>query len=338
MVDVFFDAAKLDAAASGFAGEGAQACREPSLPCLRRLRSQQHGRTADDVAAPVRDATDAEAAPAKADRRTRVAPQRAASSARDATRSDHSEVAKPDGDGVRPGKAPKPVRGAGVVGSTRAGTRPRPPPSGAVKPARAAQLAKPSRSAAGTADGSGAARRSATAREAVQTLLKSASQEALDAAVKLVGAPSPDVLDERMWGPPPSQEEVAAAVLANLRKQFKLRASLGEQSLSRTNAAGLLGTSEQAITNQLDKRRLVGFKQGREWRIPAWQFNADTDKGIVPGLVALAQAFPGGPVSLSAWAVRPTPDLGNRTPAAALASGAVDEVVSLAGRLTAAGW
>ncbi|RJK92510.1 DNA-binding protein [Vallicoccus soli] len=109
-------------------------------------------------------------------------------------------------------------------------------------------------------------------------------------------------------------------------------------SLTRSDAAALLGTSEQAVTDLLEARRLLGLKQGRRWLIPAWQLNAETERGVLPGLDRVAAHFPGGLVALSSWATTASPDLDGHTPAQALARGAVDRVVSVARSLSAAGW
>lgn len=108
--------------------------------------------------------------------------------------------------------------------------------------------------------------------------------------------------------------------------------------MTRAEAAELLGTSEQAVTDLLEARRLLGLKQGRRWLIPAWQLDAQTQRGILPGLDQVDAHFPGGLVALSAWATTVNPDLGGRSPAQALAEGAVDRVLLIVKRLNSAGW
>lgn len=169
-----------------------------------------------------------------------------------------------------------------------------------------------------------------------QILLDAGSAEA-DRVLEATDAPE-QTLDPALWGPAPRREDIATARMANLRKQFVARRALEEASVSRAEAAELLGTSDQAITTALEARRLLGFKRGRRWMIPAWQFDADAERGVLPGLNALADAFPGGVIALSAWATRPSPDLAGRPPRDVLARGRVESVVRVARTLTAAGW
>lgn len=148
----------------------------------------------------------------------------------------------------------------------------------------------------------------------------------------------PDQLDPLLWGPTPTSAQNAATALALLQRRFADRRALAERSLTRVEAAELLGLSTRAATRLLAGGHLVGFKAGRRWFIPAWQFAADQEHGYLPGLAQLARVFPGGPVSLSEWVSRPSPELGRRRPREVLAAGEVDAVVRVARELTAAGW
>jgi excisionase family DNA binding protein len=145
-------------------------------------------------------------------------------------------------------------------------------------------------------------------------------------------------LDPALWGRRPSESEAALAAVTNLRKQFDRRRELENASLSRAEAADLLGTSEQAVTDYLESGRLLGLRRGRRWLIPAWQFHADTERGVLPGLSQLGRVFPGGVVAMSLWVTRPSADLGDRTPRDVLARGDVEPVVRVARSLTSAGW
>ena len=111
-----------------------------------------------------------------------------------------------------------------------------------------------------------------------------------------------------------------------------------EASLTRTETAELLDISEQAVLDRLEAGDLIGLKKGREWRLPAWQFNPDAERGFVPGLARLREVFPGGAVSLTEWAVAPNVELDGSTPADELAAGHVEDVVRVAHTGTAAAW
>lgn len=144
-------------------------------------------------------------------------------------------------------------------------------------------------------------------------------------------------LDPALWGGAPRPTEVLSVELANLRKEFSARKDLEVRSLSRAEVAELLGTSDQAVTDALESRRLLGFRRGRRWLIPAWQLDAEVERGVLPGLGEVQQAFPGGVVALSAWVSKASADLKGASPREALVRGQVSEVVEVARNLTAAG-
>lgn len=158
------------------------------------------------------------------------------------------------------------------------------------------------------------------------------------ALIESVDSVSGDDLDESVWGPAPTTDDLAIMRLSSLAVQFDDRKALAANSLSREQTAELLGVSPQAVTQNLEKGELAGFKTGRAWLIPSWQFDPDTQRGFLPGIADLTAAFPAGVVSLSRWVVRDSVDLDGRTPRDALAAGDLEAVLALASSLTAAGW
>ena len=141
-----------------------------------------------------------------------------------------------------------------------------------------------------------------------------------------------------VWGRAPSRTTRELAESANLTKAFLTRQSVLQASVSRGQAAALLGLSEQAVTKHLDQGRIIGIKDKGRWAIPAWQLDADTRDGYLDGIDRLARVFPGGPVALTRWVTRPAADFDGRTPRDLLARNLVDEVVRAAQALTAKGW
>ena len=141
-----------------------------------------------------------------------------------------------------------------------------------------------------------------------------------------------------VWGRSPSRTMRELAESENLKKAFLARQSVLQASVSRGQAAALLGLSEQAVTKHLDQGRIVGIKDRGRWAIPAWQLDADTLDGYLDGIDRLARVFPGGPVALTRWVTRPAADFDGRTPRDMLARHRVDEVVRAAQALTAKGW
>lgn len=117
------------------------------------------------------------------------------------------------------------------------------------------------------------------------------------------------------WGPAISAEEAAELEQANLQLQVEQRREQLNVSFSRAQAADMLGISPQTVSEWVAQHRLVGLKDGREWRFPAWQFTPDNSDPVLPDLGRLVAAFPGGVVSLSRWMSRPNDNFGGRTPA-----------------------
>ena len=79
-------------------------------------------------------------------------------------------------------------------------------------------------------------------------------------------------------------------------------------SLSVPEAADLLGVDESRIRQRLTDRTLYGFKVGRTWRLPRFQF---TDHSQVPGLDQVLPHLPSGlhPIAVQRWLTEPSPDL-----------------------------
>jgi Protein of unknown function (DUF2384) len=100
----------------------------------------------------------------------------------------------------------------------------------------------------------------------------------------------------------------------------------------------LLRNSPQSVTDKLELRKLVGIKVGREWRLPRWQFDPDNTTGALPDLDVLQAAFPGGPVSLSRWMMRPNPEFDGHTPRKETIANGSASVINVARTLTEAGW
>jgi len=140
-----------------------------------------------------------------------------------------------------------------------------------------------------------------------------------------------------VWGRSPSRAAQELAESENLKKAFLTRHAVLQASVSRGQAAALLGLSEQAVTKHLEQGRIVGIKDRGRWAIPAWQLDADTRDGYLNGIDRLTRVFPGGPVALTRWVTRPAADFDGRTPRDLLARNRVDEVVEAAKALTAKG-
>ena len=175
-------------------------------------------------------------------------------------------------------------------------------------------------------------------RAGLEALANEADESELARLEAAATASPEDSLDERFWGPAPDSVTVAEAVVADLAEQFAQRRDLAANSFGRQEVAKLLSISPQSVTDKLESRKLVGMKMGREWRLPRWQFDPDNVTGALPDLDVLQEAFPGGPVSLSQWVMRPNPEFGGRTPRDEAVAHGTASVIKVARALTAAGW
>lgn len=175
-------------------------------------------------------------------------------------------------------------------------------------------------------------------RAAVTAVVHAAADTELDRLSAAVHTDPDDGLDEALWGPAPDSVAVSKAAFADLQDQFAARRQLSIESLSRDDAAQLLGVAPQSITAKLAAGKLVGLKMGREWRLPMWQFDSDDPSGILRDLDRLQSVFPGGVVSLSAWMQREQPEFGGRSPREVMSRRGSAPVIALAQALTAAAW
>lgn len=175
-------------------------------------------------------------------------------------------------------------------------------------------------------------------RASVAAVVNAADAAERDRLHSAVTAAPDDGLDEKYWGPAPDTTTASQAVFADLQHQFAQRRQLAAESISRDEAAELLGVTPQSITAKLAARKLVGIKSGREWRLPLWQFDPDDPSGVLPDLDALQSVFPGGVVSLSKWMHRPQPEFDGRPARAEMALNGSGAVIARAQTLTAAGW
>jgi hypothetical protein len=135
---------------------------------------------------------------------------------------------------------------------------------------------------------------------------------------------------DNLYGPEPSTAAYEKALVRTLTRQVIARGELLKESVTRVDAAHRLGVSAQAVSDMLEREALIGLKEGREWRIPIWQFDPDSPTGIVPGIPELAAEFPAGVVALSRWLREPNADLEDHAPLDNLRRGDVRSVVVLA--------
>jgi hypothetical protein len=85
-------------------------------------------------------------------------------------------------------------------------------------------------------------------------------------------------------------------------------ASLIAASLTTTGAAKRIGVNSSRIRQRLKARTIYGFKHGRDWRIPAFQFSG---RILVPGIDNVIKALPADlhPLAVATWFTTANPDL-----------------------------
>lgn len=108
--------------------------------------------------------------------------------------------------------------------------------------------------------------------EAAQAVALLMRQQASLSAGEKVAVSDPPGNGDNDWGPAVSYEEAAALERQNLRLQVEQRQAQLASSFTRPEAAALLGVSPQTVSDMLAEHRLVGLKDARAWKLPAWQF------------------------------------------------------------------
>lgn len=171
-------------------------------------------------------------------------------------------------------------------------------------------------------------RRLNVARDALETLRAAADVAIADAE------PADDPLEE--WGDAPTAAQLAAARKTGADARDAALARILVGALTREGTATRLGITAQAVSERRKAGKLTAIRRGREWRFPAWQFS---DDDVLPGLPDLIASWPGTPVALSTWAVKPTPDLDGHAPVEEMRRrGGTERVLDLVEAVSAAAW
>ncbi len=160
---------------------------------------------------------------------------------------------------------------------------------------------------------------------------------AFEAALsRAAAADETDQLDEVLWGPSPTDRELADARAASYMTLASAMNDVLSSALTREQAAQRLGITPQAVSKRVASGGLLALRRGRVSRLPAWQFY---EEGVLPGLKQVIAIYPGGALSLTSWATSPSPDLDGVTPAQALARrDGLARVLDAVQALTPAAW
>ncbi len=132
---------------------------------------------------------------------------------------------------------------------------------------------------------------------------------------------------------PLTEEEAVAAVLWADLEVKEHRALLLRESVSAAEAGRLTGRSRQAVERQRRDGRILALRVGRQWRYPAWQFDADGPGGLVPFFSEVVAHLFLSPAGAAAWLTTPRPELGDDTPLSRLKRRDAEPVLRLAEQL-----
>ncbi len=157
------------------------------------------------------------------------------------------------------------------------------------------------------------------------------AQGLLGAVEEFRARPAADPLAE--VDEPLSEEQALAAVLWADLEAEENRAQLLRESISAAEAGRLTGRSRQAVERQRRDGRLLALRVGRQWRYPAWQFDADGPGGLVPRLSEVVAHLFRSPAGAATWLRAPRPELGGDTPLARLKRRDAEPVLCLAEQL-----
>lgn len=117
---------------------------------------------------------------------------------------------------------------------------------------------------------------------------------------------------------------------ANMARYFALRRGLLADALTAPQVARLLGSSRQTPHDRAKAGTLLAIPDRGTQRFPRWQFDPQGPHGTLPGLPRVLKTLNVAPLEKAAWFVRPSPMLGDRSPAEALKAGETEQVMMLA--------
>jgi hypothetical protein len=115
-----------------------------------------------------------------------------------------------------------------------------------------------------------------------------------------------------------------------LAEHFRHREDLLRESLTAPEVARLLGVSRQAPGQRAKSGSLLAVMDRGALRFPHWQFDANADGGVLPGLSAVTHCLRVSPLAKISWMTRPNAYLDGTTPLECLRSGHVEKVTELA--------
>lgn len=124
-------------------------------------------------------------------------------------------------------------------------------------------------------------------------------------------------------------EAVAAVAWADLEARTN-RAALLDESIDAVEAGRRTNRTRQAVERQRRDGRVLALREGRQWRYPAWQFDADGPGGLLPGLPEVIDKLRMSPAAAALWLSSPRPQLDDDVPIERLRRRDIEPVIALA--------
>jgi hypothetical protein len=129
------------------------------------------------------------------------------------------------------------------------------------------------------------------------------------------------------WSHRRGVEGRAAAKAANKVRLETLRALILNDTISSDEVRAYVHRSRPIINKMAKEGQLLAILDGRVLRFPRWQFDPDSESGIVPHLADVLKVMDASPFRKAAWFVTENPRLRNRKPLDILRAGNVGAVV-----------
>jgi excisionase family DNA binding protein len=126
-----------------------------------------------------------------------------------------------------------------------------------------------------------------------------------------------------------AEEQIRLEHLALLQR-FQRRRELLQDALTVAEVAELLGTSRQTPHDRVRSGSLLAVNDQGLLRFPAWQFDPESQSGVVDGLPRVARLLRVSPLAKMSWLTSPSPYLAGATPLVAIKDGRVGQVAELA--------
>lgn len=127
-----------------------------------------------------------------------------------------------------------------------------------------------------------------------------------------------------------SDEERLTLEALALLERFRERRELLQHALTTPQVAELMGTTRQAPYERAKNGSLLAVSDRGALRFPSWQFDPESDDGVVTGLTEVIRTLRMSPLAKVGWLQRRNAYLDDMTPLEGLRAGRTESVAGLA--------